>query len=60
MHVRRAAVQQNESVFVGIAAPIQIVKLESLNLDVPMGRLRERGSRLLLCHNLRFYSTRER
>ena len=51
MHVGRAAVQQNESVFVRIAAPVQIVKLESLNLDVPMGRLREDGSRLLLCHN---------
>ena len=59
MDMRCTAVQQNESVFVGIAAPVQIVKLESLNLDVPMGRLRDRGSRLLLCHNLRFYSTRD-
>src|ERR1700686_5505504 len=33
MRMRRAAVKQNESMFVGIAAPIQIVKLESLNLD---------------------------
>src|SRR3984885_11041867 len=51
MHMGGAAVQQNESVFVGIAAPVQIVKLESLNFDEPMGRLREDGSRLLLCHS---------
>src|SRR5271155_1645717 len=59
MHMGSAAVEQNESVFVGIAAPVQIVKLESLNLDVPMGRLREDGSRLLFCHNDEFYSTPE-
>ncbi len=60
MRMRRAAMEENESALVGIAAPVQIVKLESLNLDVPMGRLREHGSRLLLCHNRQYYSTRNR
>ena len=55
MRMRRATMQQQESSLGWIPAPIQIVQLKSRNLDIPMGRLRKYGSRLLLCHNQSSY-----
>jgi hypothetical protein len=40
MRMRRAAVKQNEGVFAGVTAPVQIMKPESFDLDVLVGRLR--------------------
>ncbi len=50
MRVRASAVQENKCPIVGVAAPIQIVKLETLDLEVSMSRLRRSGSRLEMRH----------
>jgi hypothetical protein len=46
MSVRPAAVQQDEGALRRVAAPIEIVKFETLVIEKGVGRLRRDGSRL--------------
>jgi len=58
MNVGRTAVQQQESSLFGIAAPVQVVKLQAVDFYEPAGRLRPYGSRLLSCLVALSYCTR--